>query len=204
MSGLARVLAHPGIREIADLFARHPGALAEYYTGARYAAVAAMLRVGPDDRVEMLLVKRAEYEGDPWSGHVALPGGRHEAGDATLEDTVTRETHEEIAVDLRAHGQLLGTLDEVSPRTPTLPPIIVRPYLFAVESDLPVTPSDEVAAAFWVPLQQLRDPAMRGEATVIIRGAERRVSCVRVGEHIVWGLTERILVQFFARLDAPA
>jgi 8-oxo-dGTP pyrophosphatase MutT (NUDIX family) len=201
---LDRVLSHPDITKLARALDRRPGVAAELYEGARFAAVAAMLRVGASDELEMLLVKRAEYEGDPWSGHVALPGGRREEGDDTLEETAIRETREEIDVDLARQGRLLGSLDELSPRTPVLPPIIIRPYVFAVESDIVITPSAELAAAFWVPLTQLRDPATWGETTVIVRGAERRVSSIRVGEHIVWGLTERILVQFFARLDERA
>jgi 8-oxo-dGTP pyrophosphatase MutT (NUDIX family) len=196
------ILSHPAIRRLAASLEQRPGTAAEFYEGARYAAVALMLRIGPEAELEMLLVKRADYEGDPWSGHIALPGGRREPDDASLEDTAVRETREEIDVDLRTDARTLGMLDELSPRTPVLPPIIIRPFVFALERDVEVTPSAEVAVAFWVPLAQLRDPGMWGEATVIVRGEERRVSSVRVGEHIVWGLTERILVQFFARLDA--
>jgi len=170
------------------------------YAGARLAAVALLLRPGPSDALELLLVKRAEWEGDPWSGHVALPGGRRENVDATLEDTAVRETAEEIALDVRRRGVVLGTLDDLSPRTPTLPPIIVRPYVFAVERDVEVTPSPELQAAFWISLAQLRDPALRAEATVVVRGVERRVPSFRFGDYTVWGMTERILLSLLELL----
>src|SRR6185503_4424279 len=104
------ILGHPDIRRLAESLERRPGTAAEFYEGARYAAVALMLRVGPppDGALEMLLVKRAEYAGDPWSGHIALPGGRREPGDVSLEDTAVRETQEEIDVDLSAHARMLG------------------------------------------------------------------------------------------------
>ena len=166
----------------------------------RRAAVALVLRLTGEDRRELLLIKRADYEGDPWSGHVALPGGRQEPEDATLEATAVRETREETAIDLRRHGELLGTLDEIYPRTPVLPPIVVRPYVFTVAPEVPIVPSEEVAAAFWVPLAALRDPAAVVETTVVVRGEERSVPSFRHGDYVIWGLTERILRQFVGLL----
>ena len=192
------LLSHPRLARLADALARRPGALASPDGPVRYAAVLLMLRATATP--ELLMIRRAEFEGDPWSGHVALPGGRREAGDATLEDTALRETREEIAIDVRAAGGLvLGTLDEVHPRTPALPPIVVRPYVAVVPPNVTPVPSPEVAQAFWVPLATLEDPQSSGEATVVVRGAGLRVSCFWCGderEHLVWGLTERILRRF--------
>ena len=158
------------------------------------AAVALILREEPND-LELLLIKRAEADGDPWSGHVALPGGREEAADASLEDTAVRETFEEIGVDLRRYGRILGALDELSPRGGA--PILVRPYVATVRGGLPpLALSDEVSAAFWVPLTTLTLPSASVESTVVVRGAERRVPSYRHGEYVVWGITERILRQF--------
>jgi hypothetical protein len=70
--------------------------------------------------------------GDPWSGHVAFPGGRAEPGDASPWHTAARETWEETGLDLLAAGRLLGTLDELYPRTPVLPPVVVRPHVAVV------------------------------------------------------------------------
>ena len=112
-----------------------------------------------------------------------------------------RETFEETGVDLARFGAALGTLDEIYPHTPVLPPIVVRPYVFTVSPAVTVTPSDEVAAAFWVPLAGLRDPATSVEATVVVRGEERTVTSFRHREHVIWGLTERILRQFLALIE---
>lgn len=210
----SRHSAHPELARLAEALGARPGARVLVRDGdvtPRRAAVALVLRAvdlrgGGDDasgpgELELLLIKRADYEGDPWSGHVALPGGRHEPDDASLEATAVRETREELALDLARAGTLLGTLDEIYPRTPVLPPIVVRPYVFATEGDAPLHPSREVAAAFWVPLRCLRDPTCAAEATVLVRGEERRVPSFRHGEHVIWGLTERILRQLFALLS---
>lgn len=193
----AALLAHPRIARIAARLSARPGVRLPMDDAARRAAVALILRapaVGGD--VEFLLIRRAEYPTDPWSGHVALPGGRREPGDASLEQTAMRETLEETAIDLARTGVLLGTLDELQPRSPVIPPIVVRPYVGVVPAGVTVEPSHEVAAAFWVPLEALHDPAASVEATVTARGAELVVPGFRLGDHIVWGLTERILRQF--------
>jgi len=190
---------------VAVALARRPGARAPVAPGdpsPRRAAVALVLRVretGP----ELLLVERAEYPGDPWSGHVALPGGRQEPGDASLWHTAARETWEETGLDLLAHGGPLGTLDELSPRTPVLPPIVVRPYVAAAVADEPLTLSGELAAAFWVPLAHFTAPGVSAERVVRVRGAELAVPSFAYEAHTVWGMTERILRQFLALLEAP-
>ncbi|MEP6687797.1 MAG: NUDIX domain-containing protein, partial [Gemmatimonadales bacterium] len=79
----------------------------------------------------VLLIRRADRAGDPWSGHMALPGGRREETDPDLVATAVRETFEEVGLSL-APADLLGSLDDVVPRTPVLPPIAVRPYVFAL------------------------------------------------------------------------
>lgn len=178
------------------MLARHPGAVITPDDVARHAAVAVIMRLAQDDDVELLMIKRAAYAGDPWSGHVALPGGRREPDDISLQHTAMRETLEETAVDLGSEGQLLGTLDEVHPRTPRLPPLIIRPFVFVAPADVTIVTSNEVAEAFWVPLGMLAHPSATGEVTFTDRGIERTERSFRLGQHVIWGLTERILRQF--------
>lgn len=164
----------------------------------------------PDSRIplsetpslELLLIQRAERTGDPWSGQVALPGGRRSAGDATLQDTAMRETLEETGLDLATHGLVLGSLDELRPRTPALPPIIVTPFVAVAPPDLPLQISDELADAFWAPWSTFADPAHVDESTVHVRGMSWRVSSYLLGERVVWGMTERMLRQLAERMSA--
>ena len=198
MTTVAAALAHPRIARIARALAAHPGTVLPGDGVARHAAVALILRLADDGDAELLMIRRAAYPGDPWSGHIALPGGRHEPSDASLEQTAIRETFEETSLDLAALGQLVGTLDEVHPRTPRLPSLIIRPYVFISPRDVTIVTSPEVAEAFWVPVPLLAHPSVSGEATFIDRGIERTERSFRLGEHVVWGLTERILRQFIS------
>ena len=166
------------------------------------AAVALVLRPGDAGELELLMIKRADYEGDPWSGHVALPGGRQEPDDLSLERTAMRETWEETAIDIEREGAILGVLDEVSPRTPTVRRVIVRPYVAAVIPGVTVVESPEVAAAFWVPLSALRETAAWITAEVVAHGQSLSVPAFAHGDYVVWGLTERILRGFLDILGA--
>jgi 8-oxo-dGTP pyrophosphatase MutT (NUDIX family) len=152
--------------------------------------------------LEVLLIQRAERHGDPWSGQIALPGGRRDPADATLQDTAIRETLEETGVDLAAQGVVLGALDELRPRTPVLPPIIVTPFVAIAPADVQLQISEELADAFWAPWSTFADPARVDERTVRVRGADWQVSTYLVGERVVWGMTERMLRQLAERISA--
>ena len=156
------------------------------------AAVAVILREG-DSGLEALFIHRAEREGDRWSGQVAFPGGRRDPRDADLLDTAIRETHEEIGINLLA-AERLGVLDDLHPRTPVLPPVLVRPFVFALTEEPQLTLSDEVQAAFWVRLRALEEAGVKGEITVDHPGITPRVlPAYKLGKHTIWGMSERIL-----------
>lgn len=193
-------LSHPELRHLARVLASQPGAPVALESETARAAVAVTLRPTADDQVELLMIRRAEREGDPWSGQIALPGGRWSPNDESLLHTALRETWEETGIDLAVQGLVLGTLDELHPRTPLLPPIVITPVVVVLAAPAPLVLSDEVADAFWVPLQTLRAPESTRESQVHARGATFRVPSFVLGERVVWGLTERILRQLLARL----
>src|SRR5437867_5071185 len=121
------------------------------------AAVAVILRDGAEG-LETLFIHRAVRAGDTWSGQIAFPGGRREPTDADLRATAIRETREEVGVDLTA-AEPLGVLDDMYPRTPVLPPVVVRPFVFGLVERPPITLNDgEVREAFWVPFRALTAP----------------------------------------------
>ena len=203
MAELDQLAAHPPIVRLAQALAERPGRAADAGPEVRRAAILLALRMGPAGEPEVLMIKRADAERDPWSGHVALPGGRMEPADRDLAETAMRETLEETAVDVVRDGRLLGTLDDLSPRTPTLAPLVIRPYVALVRADVAIVPSHEVAAAFWVPLTVLRSADAWGVGMVRVRDGERRVTVFRHGPYTVWGLTERVLRQFLTYLGEP-
>ncbi len=149
--------------------------------------------------LEALFIKRAARVGDPWSGQVALPGGRYEPEDRDLLTTAIRETGEETGVDL-SRAERLGALDDLYPRTPTLPPVRVRPFVFTIPVAPPLVISDEVERAFWVPLARLAEPTVRREVKLIVRGEPRIFPAYDLGEEVIWGMTERILTPFLTLL----
>lgn len=153
------------------------------------AAVAILLAPDP---VRLLLIRRAERASDPWSGQLALPGGRREAGDADLLATALRETREEVglAIDRAAHRV---TLDDLAPVIPVLPPILVRPFVLESREALLPQVSDEVAAVGWVELDRLIRPDTYRVASLTVRGAPREVQGYHLDEGLLWGMTERIL-----------
>jgi 8-oxo-dGTP pyrophosphatase MutT (NUDIX family) len=156
------------------------------------AAVAVILHEG-DEGLEALFIHRAIRAGDTWSGQIAFPGGRRDPGDVDLLATAIRETGEEVDVDL-SFAERLGVLDDLYPRTPVLPPVVVRPFVFALTARPTIVVSSEVQDAFWVSFQALLAPGVSGSITVDHPDIPPRVlPAYRLGNHTIWGMSERIL-----------
>jgi 8-oxo-dGTP pyrophosphatase MutT (NUDIX family) len=194
------LLKHPPIQRIVRALREHRPAQLTLQEPLRRAAVALILRERGEGVLELLMIKRATFEGDPWSGHVALPGGRQEPGDASLKDTAIRETWEETGIDLARDGCVIGQLDDLEPRTPRLPPLAITPFVAVLGRDVPIVLSPEVAEAFWVPLSALQDPNASREIVLELTGGPRAVPSFQHEGYTIWGLTERILRQFLALL----
>ena len=154
-------------------------------------AAVSLILTGADDR-ELLLIHRAERKDDPWSGHMALPGGRREDCDEDLLATAIRETFEETGVRLKK-SELIGVLDDLRPRNRSIPKVVVRPYVFIKKRRPALKPGEEVAGCYWAPLERLKMSACR------LRVPERKVpvDAYWIAPHIVWGITQRILAAFF-------
>jgi 8-oxo-dGTP pyrophosphatase MutT (NUDIX family) len=162
-----------------------------------WAAVAVILAPKPD---AVLLIRRAERIGDPWSGHMALPGGRRDSLDEDLAATAIREAQEEVGLELR-RAHLAGTLEDVIPRTPVLPPIAVRPLVFVLPTRPPLVHNAEVASAQWVRIEHLLQPENYHPVWLDIVGQSREVPAYELADGIVWGMTERILTALLRHLQ---
>lgn len=159
-----------------------------------HAATAVVLTEEADP--SLVVIRRASRDGDPWSGHAALPGGRREPHDRDLAATARRETAEEVGVEV---DEPVGRLDDVGGRSH---PGVVSPFVFAVPGRVPLVPQpSEVAAAHWVPLRVLTDPAHRA------RHPSRHVGPwpawswhtglePPLDDLVIWGLTHRTLRNF--------
>ncbi len=167
----------------------------------RQAAVSLILRQGRE--VEALLIRRAEAKGDPWSGHMALPGGRRDPADPDLLHTARREALEETGVALEKTGALLGFLDPLKPSTYRLPPLSIYPFVFAVPAETEaVLCSREVAEVLWVPLSGLFSPGAESTVPIPLGDITRDFPCLRLDGRVIWGLTYRVLQDFRRRLEA--
>ena len=155
---------------------------------------------------EMLLIERATRPGDPWSGHMAFPGGRAEPGDPSLQKTAEREALEEVGIAL-ADALYIGRLDDLGGRTGATDKIVVSAYVYhlADPGRLEIA-RDEVANAFWVSLDHLvhpdnhvRYPMQYGEHNLVFPGISIGVR----EDLVVWGLTYRFLDSFFEIIGSP-
>jgi 8-oxo-dGTP pyrophosphatase MutT (NUDIX family) len=175
------------------------------------AAVAAIMRER-EGRAELLFIKRADRKDDPWSGHMAFPGGRKQTTDRSLLHTAQRETLEEIGLDLTNRARVVARLQDVTPYARPWPPkadagrapssdsekgmphpLTVTAFLFVLDAPAELTLNEEVAAVVWAPLEGV----LRGDGATQFRwqrdGVDLQLPALDIDGNIVWGLTYRML-----------
>jgi 8-oxo-dGTP pyrophosphatase MutT (NUDIX family) len=168
---------------------------------AKHAAVAAVLHEAAGVP-ELLFIERAEHPNDPWSGHMAFPGGRVDPGDATPQHAAERETREEVGLEL-AGAELLGRLDDVEGAPPGFDSLVVSAFVYHLEHRVPPTLNHEVRDALWVPMAT---PLAGSRHVPFFWPREQRethypgILVGRPERHVVWGLTYRFLELFFTAI----
>ena len=160
----------------------------------RRAAVAALVHDDADGP-RVLLMKRVMRVGDPWSGHISLPGGRYETDDRTLLMTAIRETREELGVDLDA-AQLIGPLPTVSPLASGPSGMEVTPFVFSTMIHLEPICGPEAHTAFWLPIESAATGRL--DSTYTYPGTTLTFPSWNFDGHTIWGLTWRILNDLIA------
>jgi 8-oxo-dGTP pyrophosphatase MutT (NUDIX family) len=151
--------------------------------------------------VELLFIRRAEHEKDPWSGHMGFPGGRAEPTDADPEATAVRETLEETGLDLARDGGRLGALDEVKALARGRPvDLVIAPIVFRLSRRLEGAPSHEVVSLHWLPLERLLAPQARSTMQYQIEETVLELPCLRIDGLVIWGLTYRMFENLAAAL----
>lgn len=136
----------------------------------------------------ILLIRRTEREGDPWSGQVAFPGGRKAPSDRTFLDTAIRETKEEVGVSLNQH-EMLGVLPWVNTRTRR---VRVAPFVFELRAGVEIQHNAEVAETFWVALREIANSLIIMSEVQVESGKLVTDSYI-YREKVIWGLTFRII-----------
>lgn len=162
--------------------------------GRKRAAVAAVVNDDPGGP-RVLLMKRIDREGDPWSGHISLPGGGFHPTDGDLLATAIRETEEELGLGLRT-TRYVGPLPVLQPLTAGPMGIEVTPFVFVTPTELPTTPGPEALSAFWLPLELAA--AGTYDSTFKYPGTERTFPSWDYEGFTIWGMTWRILGDLLA------
>ncbi|WP_240725178.1 NUDIX hydrolase [Mangrovimicrobium sediminis] len=158
----------------------------------RRSAVALILQLREGES-HILMIKRAEREGDQWSGHMAFPGGRMEEHDAHGFATAVRETEEEIGLSLDAGDVCIGRLSDKTARPRKGWGMAVSPFVFQLEREAQLQPNYEVDEVVWVPLSFLLDTANREQMVWQRRPFSVRLPCYYWEERCIWGLSLRML-----------
>ena len=169
----------------------------------RCSAVALIFHVHQQDHsLRLCFGRRAPYEGDPWSGDMAFPGGKAEREDHTFHDVAKREVYEETGLRLEDH-HLLGSLKETRAfGSRRRPPLIVRPMVYAFrEPPAAFNLGDELAAAYWIPVSHLWDA--KNWTTLVYSANGQTYPGIRYGEEIIWGFTLRVLIAFSEFMAYP-
>jgi len=161
-----------------------------------WAAVALVFCAPPGGDAELLFIERALKEGDPWSGHMAFPGGRRDRTDPDLVATSVRETREEVGLAL---DRPIARLDDfVNARAGSL---IVSPFVYHIEARPALSPNREVQSTVWIPVPWLLHPDAAIDYSFERDSQKLVFPAVRYDRYTVWGLTYRILANLFEILD---
>jgi 8-oxo-dGTP pyrophosphatase MutT (NUDIX family) len=168
--------------------------LKAFSTKIQAAAAVTLLLKEVGEKLELLVVKRVENPKDPWSGQMALPGGRHETKDRNMRETAIRETLEETGIDLTSDAHFLGVLEVV--RSAVRPDMTVLPFVALLEHDPEIRlNSRELERYIWVTPKQLTEN--KGTA----RFSFGTFPAFIIGPNVIWGLTYMILTRFLELLQ---
>ena len=172
---------------------------------ARRSAVAIPLREGAEG-LELLMIERAQREGDRWSGHMAFPGGMLHEDDANSLAGALRETREEIGIDLDRRGRLLTRLSDIGSHSHAghRRPLVISPYVFAVEGEVMPRLNHEVASVLWVPLSFLADQRNRAMMDWQYKMRNLRLPYYVYADKRIWGLSLRMIDEMLPLLTGES
>ena len=156
------------------------------------AAVALLLKPMDHD-LKIFFVKRVENPADPWSGQMALPGGKRDAKDQNLKQTVVRETLEETNINLLDRCRFLGVME--TQRSTPRPEMKILPFVILLEHEPSIKLNEELERFVWISLKELV------QHKGIVKFSFGEFPAYIIGNTVIWGLTYRILEKFIETLE---
>lgn len=172
-----------------------------YRALSQRAAVAIIVQDRPALGTAFLMIQRAEREGDPWSGQMAFPGGKHDSDDKHITHTALREIQEEL--DVASHSlQRIGRLSDILARPYRIEqkPMVVSPLLFRAIGELEFCPNEEVADVLWVPISYFMDASHRQVLSWNKFGRQMQLPCYYYQDKKIWGLSLMMIDEFLREL----
>ena len=164
-------------------------------------AAVALIFAGADGALSLCFIQRATHPRDPWSGQMALPGGRAAVADRSLRDTAVRETYEEVGLRLDRYeylgaGTVIPLVRQGRPLAGT-----VAPFVFYAGSELPSLALEprEVTAGYWIAVDYLCAPRNHVTLERVADGGTRRPPAIRFGRQLIWGMTYRMVTGLLDR-----
>ena len=191
------------IERIRRAVERHPPEAVKEEKGLLRAAVALVFSPS-DGGLVLTMIRRSKHPKDPWSGHMAFPGGRTDPEDATSLHTARRETQEEIGLSLREEDCLGGLSPMRVPYRVSGSVMVISPYVFVLRKRLSFRLNEEVDGIFHFTLKELETGAGRGEFLFPFQGKEMTLDCIDLQGCRIWGLRLRMLDELLERLSADS
>jgi 8-oxo-dGTP pyrophosphatase MutT (NUDIX family) len=168
----------------------------------RHASVGILI-TGAKQDPSICFIRRAKWEGDPWSEHIAFPGGSRAADENALE-TLRRELQEEIgwvAEDCQQPIKLPQLRIRLAGRERLL---LLDAFVFCLEGALPALRcGPEVESAFWIPVAELWSLNNLHYHT-LDDGSETLIyPAIRTPQGIIFGITMRVLTLLSDQFGIP-
>ncbi|MEC7987012.1 MAG: CoA pyrophosphatase [Myxococcota bacterium] len=160
--------------------------------GQRYAAVALVI----DFEMRILMIQRPKKPRDPWSGHMAFPGGKVEEQDADLKATAERECEEEVGISLPAQGEFLGALSVLQH-----PKLSIGAFVYYLPEQPDLNCNEEVEEYFWISLQELAS-TQRTFISHSFNQTKRRFPAIPLLDVPIWGISLNFLDQLLTRMES--
>ena len=169
----------------------------------RRSAVTLLLREENDD-LQVFMIQRAEREGDPWSGHMAFPGGRMDPEDASSYAAAVRECWEEVGFEPEKSedASYIGRLSEMPTHVSTgRHQMYVTPFVFWLTKTPNFETNYEVADTIWVPLTFLANADNREKMRWQRHGYDVDLPCYIYESKRIWGLSLGMLDELLGLLN---